>query len=136
MNYTEQIARIKQLSQLFEVKYAAVDQTGVGEAVLEILKQTLPYTEGVIFTRDTKVQLTTSLRLSLEKKKLALPNDPKLIMQMNSLRYTFSISGNLLYRPPESEKIHDDYLWALALAVYAAERWIPTYKAVGVKKKW
>lgn len=136
MNYTEQIARIKRLSELFEIEYSAVDQTGVGEAVLENLRETLPYAEGVTFTRDSKLQLIESLRLTLEKKKLILPNDSKLIMQMNSLRYTFSKSGNLLYRAPESETMHDDYLWALALAVYAAQKRRPTINVVGAKMNW
>jgi len=57
---------------------------------------------GVTFTRDTKMQLE-SLRLTLEKKKLTLPNNSKLMMQMNSLRYTLSQSGNLLYRPRNPE---------------------------------
>ena len=44
------------------------------------------------------------------------PNDKKLIMQINSLRYQVSKTGNLLFESPEKEAVHDDYLWTLALA--------------------
>jgi len=48
------------------------------------------------------------------------PNDKKLIMQINSLRYQVSRTGNLFFESSEKEGVHDDYLWALALACYAA----------------
>jgi hypothetical protein len=46
---------------------------------------------------------------------IRLPNDKKLIMQINSLRYQVSKTGNLLFESSEKEGMHDDYLWALAL---------------------
>jgi len=42
-------------------------------------------------------------------------------MQITSLRYHVSKAGNLLFESPEKEGVHDDYLWALALACYARE---------------
>jgi hypothetical protein len=51
---------------------------------------------------------------------IRLPNDRKLVMQINSLRYQVSKAGNLLFESPGKEGVHDDYLWALALACYAA----------------
>jgi len=42
-------------------------------------------------------------------------------MQINSLRYQVSRTGNLLFESPGKEGVHDDYLWALALACYARE---------------
>ena len=74
------------------------------------------------FTQQVKVQLIDSIRILLEQKKIVLPNDPKLIMQLNNLRYTFSAVGNLIYHTPENDQPHDDYVWALGLAVHAAQR--------------
>jgi hypothetical protein len=51
---------------------------------------------------------------------LSLTNHRKLIMQLNSLRYTISKTGNLLFESPEKKSLHNDYLWALALAIHAA----------------
>lgn len=41
-------------------------------------------------------------------------------MQINGLRYQVTKAGNLIFESPEKERLHDDYLWALALAVYRA----------------
>ena len=49
------------------------------------------------------------------RERIRLPNDKKLVMQINSLRYQVSKTGNLLFESPEKEGVHDDYLWALAL---------------------
>jgi len=53
--------------------------------------------------------------------RLHLVNDRKLIMQINGLRYQVTKAGNLIFESPEKERLHDDYLWALALACYARE---------------
>ncbi len=119
MNYSQQIGRIKELSNCFRIRHAAADQTGVGEAVIEQLQEAVSSVEGVKFTQRTKVELVTSLRQLLEQRLLVLPNDRKLIMQLNSLRYTVSRTGNLLFESPEKGSLHDDYLWALALAIHA-----------------
>mgnify|MGYP001052739534 CR=1 FL=1 len=41
-------------------------------------------------------------------------------MEINSLRYQVSKTGNLLFESSEKEGVHDDYLWAFAFACYAA----------------
>lgn len=136
MDYTEQIARINQLAQSFPIARSAVDQTGVGEAVVEGMKLKVPNLEGIKFTQEVKEQLITSLRLLLEQKKLTLPNDPKLIMQLNSLHYTISAVGNMIFHTPEKNEAHDDYVWALALAAHAARRGTPQITLIGAKRNW
>jgi phage FluMu gp28-like protein len=136
MSYTEQIKRTPQLPQSFPIGNSAVDQTGVGEAVVEGLKGALTYMEGVMFTQQVKVQLIDSLRIHLEQEKLILPNDSKLIMELNTLHYTFSAVGNMIYHTPEGNQPHDDYVWALALAVHATQRGRVQFYAVGAKKRW
>jgi phage FluMu gp28-like protein len=122
MNYTDQIGRIRRLAEFFKVRHSAIDQTGVGEAVLEYVEKVLPSVEGVKFTQQTKLELINSLRLALEQNKLVLPHDSKLIMQLNSQGYSFSAAGNMILHAPETNQAHDDYLWALALALHAAQR--------------
>ena len=137
MNYTEQISRISRLSEVFPIESCAIDQTGVGEPILEHLKATLTDSavEGITFTRQTKIELVDLLRISLEQKKIEIPDNSKLIMQMNSLRYTFSSAGNKLFPGPESDRLHDDYLWALCLAVYRAQKPKATIALVGAKRR-
>jgi phage FluMu gp28-like protein len=138
MDYTEQISKISRLSREFPIFSCAIDQTGVGEPILEQLKSALPDSsvDGVTFTQKTKNELIDLLRINLEQKRLELPNDSKLIMQMNSQRYTFSSAGNKLFPPPGSDQLHDDYLWALCLAVHSAQKRRGTIRIVGAKRTW
>lgn len=120
MDYSEQIGRIKELASRFRIERAAADQTGVGEAVIEDLKRAVPNARGITFSVKTKTDMAAGLRILFEKRQIRIPNDRKLIMQINSVRYQVSKTGNILFASPEKEHLHDDYLWALALACYAA----------------
>jgi hypothetical protein len=53
--------------------------------------------------------------------KITLPNDKRLIMQLNSLTYKVSDVGNTLFESPAKSSVHDDMLWALALACHASK---------------
>jgi len=64
-----------------------------------------------------KLELASGLRVLLEQKKLKIPNNKKLIMQLNGLHYQVSKTGNMVFESPEKDKLHDDYLWALVLVV-------------------
>jgi phage FluMu gp28-like protein len=120
LDYSDQLGRIGQLTKQFPVTHGCADQTGVGEAVLEDLKRIVPTVEGVQFTQNSKVNLASGLRSLFEQKLIRIPNDKKLIMQLNGLRYEVSKTGNLLFESPEKDRLHDDYLWSLALGCYAA----------------
>jgi phage FluMu gp28-like protein len=119
-NYAEQIARIVELKQKFPLTKGQADQTGVGEYVMEDIKKVAPQIEGTKFTQSEKVSLASSLKLCLEKELIRIPDDRKLIMQLNNVRYEQSKAGNVLFRSPDKRKNHDDYVWALALLVKAS----------------
>jgi hypothetical protein len=120
MDYSDQIGRIGELSKKFRASLCGADQTGVGEAIIEDLKHVVPSTEGYVFSIPVKVDMAAGLRAVMEQKRLHLVNDRKMIMQINGLRYQVTKAGNLIFQSPEKERLHDDYLWALALAVYRA----------------
>ena len=119
MNYNDQVERIGMLGLRFRIIGGAVDQTGVGEAIVEDLQSKIQVVEGVGFTKKTKLELASGLRWSMEHSILVLPDNQKLITQLNSLHYKIGNTGDLTF---ESATGHDDYLWALALAVYAARK--------------
>jgi len=73
-----------------------------------------------VFSIPVKVDMAAGLRACMEQKRLHLVNDRKMIMQINGLRYQVTKAGNLIFQSPEKERLHDDYLWALALAIYRA----------------
>lgn len=132
MEYSDQIGRLGQLKKLLPCAKGIVDQTGVGEAVIEDVVRVIPSAEGLIFTQKSKLELAGRLRLWMEstkKKKeqpdlimneLELPNDRKMITQMNAIRYEVSKGGNILFKEEAKERLHPDYPWAVAMAVAAA----------------
>jgi phage FluMu gp28-like protein len=120
MDYSDQIGRIGELNKRFKIGSCAADQTGVGEAVIEDLKRVVPNAKGIVFSVTSKTEMAAGLRTLFEQRRIRLPNEKKLIMQINALRYQVSKAGNLLFESSEKEGVHDDYLWALALACNAA----------------
>jgi phage FluMu gp28-like protein len=145
MDYSDQIGRLGQLKNHLPCAKGIFDQSGVGEPVMEDIKRVIPNAEGVIYSDTIKLDLLGRLRVwmeSTQRKKalegkaytgkvetpaigealntLELPNDKKLIMQLNSITYEVSKTGRILFREEEKAKIHSDLAWALAMAVAAA----------------
>jgi phage FluMu gp28-like protein len=114
--YIQVIGHLVRANQKFAFRSVLVDQTGVGEPVLEeIRNQGLRNVEGVKFTVQTKEELLTSLKIAMEQNRLAIPYHRQLCQQINEQQHEYSKSGHLQFSHPENS--HDDMLWALALAV-------------------
>jgi phage FluMu gp28-like protein len=132
MDYSDQIGRLGQLKNHLPCAKGVFDQSGVGEPVMEDVKRIIPNAEGIIFSDTTKLDMLGRLRVwmeSTQRKKqnpsevlneLEIPNDKKLIMQLNSITYEVSKTGRILFREEQEEKIRSDLAWALAMAVAAA----------------
>jgi len=124
--YTEVIATVARTNQKFHLQKTLVDQTGIGEPILEELhNQTVTNAEGTKLTQDAKTEILTHLKLTMEQQRLALPYDKHLCQQINDQQYAYTRNGKLSFSHPPNT--HDDQLWALALAVYAT-RTEPTPK--------
>jgi phage FluMu gp28-like protein len=118
--YTEVIGHLARAYRTFAFQKALIDQTGVGEPILEeIHNQNIPNAEGIKFTPETKETLLTNLKLQMEQQKLAIPYNKQLIQQINEQQYTYNKNGHLQFTCPPNT--HDDQLWALALAAYASK---------------
>jgi phage FluMu gp28-like protein len=114
--YSQVIGHLVRGNQKFQFRSVLVDQTGVGEPVLEeIRNQGLRNVEGVKFTVQAKEELLTSLKIAMEQNRLAIPYHRQLCQQINEQQCEYSKSGHLQFSHPENS--HDDMLWALALAV-------------------
>jgi len=109
--------RLKELHSRFNFKRIAIDATGVGEAVVDMLKwdSHLPI-EPFVFTTRTKVELIEGLRMMLEKGRLKLPRHQRLLTELTMFQYD------------GYSDVHDDHVIALALAVWVAHT-SPTPKA-------
>ena len=133
--YTHVIGHLVRANQKFGFRQVLVDQTGVGEAVLEeIRNQGLRNVEGIKFTVQTKEDLLTTLKIMMEQNRLAIPYHRQLCEQINEQQYKYSKSGHLQFSHPENS--HDDMLWALALAVYTAHQVKGPIQVEVAEKKW
>jgi len=105
-----------------------VDQSAVGESLVEEIKEFASQIDGITFTAKIKQDLMILLNARMEQKRLVLPLDRVLLSQINEQQYRFGKvkptekpeeKGVMtFYHPPGT---HDDQLWSLALAVYAAK---------------
>jgi len=116
--YTNVIGHIVRAHEGFQFRSAHVDQTGVGEPVLEELKNQNVPAEGLVFTVKTKEELLSCLKIAMEQKRLSIPYHLRLCQQINEQKCAYTKSGHLQFSHPEGS--HDDMLWSLALAVWAA----------------
>jgi len=118
-SYTEVIATTARANQQFHLQKLLIDQSGIGEPILEALReQGIQNAEGATLTQDTKTEILTNLKLTMEQNRLALPYDKRLCEQINDQQYVYTQNGKLTFQHPPNT--HDDQLWALALAAQAA----------------
>jgi len=122
MDYAEQIIRIGELAKKFNIVSLTADETGVGAPIIDNLRHLIPTARGLTFTVNTKFNLASTLRTLLENKELKLPNNQKLIHQLNNIEYSVSNVGHLLFQSSDKQHTHDDYAWSLALACLASYR--------------
>jgi phage FluMu gp28-like protein len=129
------MSHIKWLATKITIKYACIDQTGIGEAAVEELGEQYEYMEGVqMYSAQTKHKIVQYGYLMVEREQLAIPDFRKesgvgggnLITQMAEQSFSYSKvkvkieteeRGILTYSHPEGK--HDDKLFALLLALYA-----------------
>jgi hypothetical protein len=118
------IGYVTEACTIFRPGKICVDETGIGEPILEQLTRAgVRACEGVKLNDSRKQELLGLLKLSLEQTRLALPDDRELLSELNEQRYEYRTTGGapgscLRFWHPEGS--HDDLLFALALAVRAA----------------
>jgi phage FluMu gp28-like protein len=120
------VARVSHLDRMFSFKRIYVDETGLGAGPTDMLKNELGgKIEGVTFTRGTKAEMFTNLKLLMSRKKAKLhlpdykqePNHvaKKLFYQFLTIKQEFTEGSEIPKIFHESNK-HDDLVCALALA--------------------
>ena len=125
--YNNVVAYAARANQIFNFDGMYVDQTGVGDAIVDELKDNqITEVEGVFFTDVAKESLLNHLKLLMENKKLHIQGeDRQLIAQINEQQYEYLTRNtgeeriHLKFRHPRGR--HDDQLFALALACYASK---------------
>ena len=101
----------------------AVDQTGMGEAVVEQLQAVHGRyrVEGVILSAPKRLDVATALREALEDGRLRIPTNEPLRHDLHSMKAEASVTGApRLVAQRAGTDGHADRFWALALACAAA----------------
>jgi len=118
--YVGVISYLKALSErLKTIHRFLVDQTGVGEAVLEQAKKTVPNIEGVILPAPNKQEILGYLKLMLQERRILFPYELGFLQELNVERFGLTKSGQIQFSHPDGT--HDDRFWAFALAVFATK---------------
>jgi len=126
--YTEVVGFIRRLNEKFDIAKGFVDQSAVGESLVEEIREFASQIDGLTFTVKIKQDMMILLQTRMEQRKLTLPMERSLLSQINEQQYRFGKAKPsespeekgimTFYHPPGT---HDDQLWALALAVYASK---------------
>jgi len=105
--------------QSYRVAKALIDQTGMGEKVVEDAQKRHGNlrVEGVIFSGPAKLDLATSLRQRIESCTIRFPHDPVIRADFRAIKRTGGSGTGLV----EEGTVHADLFWAAALAARAAE---------------
>jgi hypothetical protein len=116
------IGYLKLLGQHWHTIHATyVDNTKQGDYIIRDMTEAgAPNPKGIIFTQDSKQEMAQILRQRLAENRLRLPYDRSLLDELNVEQYQLTKTGRVQLDHPRGT--HDDRLWALALATYAAEQ--------------
>jgi hypothetical protein len=120
--------RLQTLSRIY------IDETGLGGFfVQDAVKSGLKNALGITLSLPEKQKIMDVLKRSMQDGTLHIPRDPELMNEMSNERVQLSKTGQLQFSHPAGT--HDDRLWAVALAVYAARNEIPPYHPVAALGK-
>ncbi|NRA58898.1 MAG: hypothetical protein HRU13_12360 [Phycisphaerales bacterium] len=101
-----------------------VDQTGVGSAPVDRLKETHSNVEGFLFTNTTKQELMGNLAVEIQNDRAGIP-DNEVRQELDVFEYQTTKTGRVSYSAPEG--LHDDCVCAMALAHEMKRRYVPVH---------
>lgn len=93
---------------------AKIDETGVGNPIVEDVAESCPRAEGYTFTSQSKQKLMEGLAYAIQNQRVTYPRNEVLINELESFQYEYKPS-RVYYSAPSG--LHDDCVMALALAV-------------------
>ncbi len=118
-NYATVNAEIADYCNALGVTELCVDQTGLGNPIVEHLKELGTSVEGLVLTQKTKEELFSNLKILLEQRKIVISNNNELLNALNCVEYERTRTGN--YAFSHRQGTYDDLAFALALACWGAK---------------
>ncbi len=123
--YTTTDFAVIDICKAMSVEKLFVDQTGLGNPILEHLNEIYQKerVQGVFLTQKRKEEVLLNLKLLFEQKLIRIPNDRELLANLNCINYERTHTGNYYFK--HGQGTHDDLAYALALAVWTAKESTP-----------
>lgn len=115
MDYEEQAARIKKVTECYHVTYIGIDMTGLGSAVYQLVKQFFPAVKGFQYTADVKVKLVLKAMDVINKGRLEFDAGwTDMAAAFMAIKKTTTQSGRqITFEAGRSEATsHADLAWA------------------------
>lgn len=108
----------------YNVRRACMDQTGMGEKMVEDAKTAHGEyrVEGVLMTGPVKQHLATIIKQRFEDRQVRTPPDRTIRESHHAVRKITTVAGNPRFDADRTELGHADEFWAHALAAHAAEK--------------
>lgn len=111
IDWSLQKEKIARCAKEYNLPLIILDSTGLGDPIEDDLKRMGLSVRGFKFSSNTKKQLIEKLILSIEDRRITLPDIPELVQELED----FDIDEYGRYSAPEG--LHDDCVISLALAV-------------------
>lgn len=120
--FRHQMDAFDQVMSRYRVLRAAIDQTGMGEAIVEELQERHGvYTvEGVLFSGPSKQAIATDVKRLFEDRRVRIPENTQIRDAHQAIRREVTAAGNIRYAADRNEAGHADEFWAHGLALHAA----------------
>lgn len=119
--FAAQEAALYPLLEIPNVRRCCIDETGIGRQFAERARARFGYkVEGVTFTLQSKEKMAYPLRAAFEDRALKIPESPKIVADLRSIKKVQSAGGNVRFAADRGTNGHADRFWALALALEAA----------------
>ncbi len=125
MSFSAQFAEVRELFAAFDIRRMCIDQTGMGEKVVEDaqIEFGLSRVEGVLFTGPVKLHLATLVKQTMQDKRSRIPAERAIRDAHYAVRKVMTAAGNPRFDAERTDKAgHADEFWSHALALHAAER--------------
>lgn len=119
-DYIEQVRQVAELAKMYNGAKVIVDETAHGQVLVELLRRTGVWVEGLTFTNTSKAELVTRLAVMIERHELIFPANKCLVRELRYYEARTSSTGRVRYGAPEGGKTSDDLVTAIALAVRGA----------------
>lgn len=125
--FGSQLTELSRVMRDYQVIRAALDQTGMGEKVVEDARSTHGQRiEGVVMTAPRKLDIATALKQRFEDRAIRIPSRMDLRADLHAVKKIDGPTGvPRLVAEEGSDRSHSDRFWSLALAAASAASVLP-----------